>query len=113
MSAVRRILFPNERKKLMSRTIEAIMAHMVPPPKRQAAPVRIGTLIAEWQEGPPTISGYASRKLRLAFASRNSEAGISPGARHLSTLHFRLPTSSAFAQHALGATLGLSAKELI
>lgn len=60
-----------------------------------------GNLIAEWQEGPKTISGYAPRKLRLTFAVplRNS--------------HFRLPTSSRFEQTALGATLGLSAKERI
>jgi hypothetical protein len=31
----------------------------------------------------------------------------------LLTSHFRLPTSSAFAQHTVGTTLGLSAKELI
>jgi hypothetical protein len=52
----------------MTRTIEGIIAHMQPRAKQQAAPVRSGNLIAEWQEGPKTISGYASRKLRLVFA---------------------------------------------
>ena len=52
----------------MSRTIEAIMTHLVQPAKRQAARGQTGQLIAEWQEGPKTISGYAPRKLRLVFA---------------------------------------------
>jgi hypothetical protein len=74
----RNIVFHSERavahrgltreKEIMSRTIEAIMAHMAPLPKRQAAPAQTGQLIAEWQEGPKTISGYAPRKLRLVFA---------------------------------------------
>lgn len=53
----------------MSRTIEAIMAHMRPAAKQQAAPPSgSANLTAEWQEGPETISGYAPRKLRLVFA---------------------------------------------
>jgi hypothetical protein len=52
----------------MSRTIEAIMAHMAPPAKRLTASANSHRSIAQWQTGPETISGYARRKLRLAFA---------------------------------------------
>jgi len=57
----------------MSRTIKAIERHMIP---RSTIPsVRLGLqnrerkLVTEWQQrGPETFSGYALRKLRLAFA---------------------------------------------
>jgi hypothetical protein len=48
--------FPEIRKATMSRTIEAIMAHMVPPEKREALPVKNSKLVAQWQDGPETIS---------------------------------------------------------
>ena len=57
----------------MNRTIKAIMAHTVPSERRrQTSPTRIGRLVAEWQEGLGTISGYAARKLRLSFAPDHS-----------------------------------------
>ena len=80
----------------MSRTIKAIERHMILPvrlgPRSTVSPVRsqtrrgelgfqsrAGRLIAEWQQrGPETLSGYTSRKLRLAFAS--AEAVITASA---------------------------------
>jgi hypothetical protein len=61
----------------MSRTIKAIERHMIP---RSTIPsVRLGLqnrerkLVTEWQQrGPETFSGYALRKLRLAFAPSQS-----------------------------------------
>ncbi|HEY2713639.1 MAG TPA: hypothetical protein VGI60_14085 [Chthoniobacterales bacterium] len=74
----------------MSKTIKAIERHLIMPVRleRQTKvlsvrstdwtgwsgsgfelPSRDSTLVAEWQQrGPETLSGYASRKLRLAFA---------------------------------------------
>ena len=52
----------------MNKITEAIMRHMAPPPQPAVVPLKNTTLTAEWQEGPTTISGYAPRKLRLAFA---------------------------------------------
>jgi len=53
----------------MSRTIEAIIKHMVASDaKQETAPDRTAKFIARWQEGPQTISGCAPRKLRLVFA---------------------------------------------
>jgi hypothetical protein len=56
----------------MSRTIKAVERHMI-------LPVRLGLerhtpkLVGEWQQrGPETFSGYALRKLRLAFAPSQS-----------------------------------------
>ena len=56
----------------MSRTIKAIERHMI-------LPIRLGLephapkLVGEWrQRGPETFSGYALRKLRLAFAPSQS-----------------------------------------
>jgi hypothetical protein len=56
----------------MSGTIKAIERHMI-------LPVRLGLeahapkLVGEWQQrGPETFSGYALRKLRLAFAPSQS-----------------------------------------
>jgi hypothetical protein len=74
-----------EKKEHMSGTIKAIERHMI-------LPVRSGRrgdmdslhgelglqnrerkLVGEWQQrGPETFSGYALRKLRLAFASSQS-----------------------------------------
>jgi hypothetical protein len=57
----------------MSRTIKAIERHMVLPSKREAAEPRAPKLVGEWQQrGPETFSGYALRKLRLAFALSQS-----------------------------------------
>jgi hypothetical protein len=70
----------------MSRTIKAIERHMISPVRsktRLATPSvprgELGLqpsapgLVAEWQQrGPETISGYALRKLRLAFAPTHS-----------------------------------------
>jgi len=66
----------------MSKTIKAIERHLIMPvrPVRSAywtdrsrsgigLPSRGSKLVAEWQQrGPETLSGYTSRKLRLAFA---------------------------------------------
>jgi hypothetical protein len=59
----------------MSRTIKAIEHHAISRTRPAGSPVRLGlqpsapSLIAEWQQhGPETLSGYAVRKLRLAFA---------------------------------------------
>ena len=57
----------------MSRTIKAIERHMIPkatfPPARIGFPSGDSKLVAEWQQrGPETLSGYTSRKLRLAFS---------------------------------------------
>jgi len=56
----------------MSRTLKAIERHMI-------LPVRLGLeshapkVVGEWQQrGPETFSGYALRKLRLAFAPSRS-----------------------------------------
>lgn len=58
----------------MSRTIKAIERYMMPPVRSQARggevglPSRPAKLVTEWQQhGPETLSGYAVRKLRLAF----------------------------------------------
>jgi RND family efflux transporter MFP subunit len=51
----------------MSRTLEAIIAHMQPRAKQRPSPVRSGNLIAEWQDGPETDLGFPQRKLRLSF----------------------------------------------
>ena len=52
----------------MSRTIKAIMRHMVPPTKREPVPAKNRDLTAEWHNGVETICGYPLRKLRLVFA---------------------------------------------
>jgi len=74
----------------MSKTIKGIERHLIMPvrielqsnvrPVRSADwtnwsrsgfgfPTRDSKLVAEWQQrGPETLSGYTSRKLRLAFA---------------------------------------------
>ncbi len=53
----------------MSGTIKAIERHMTPPSKREAVESHAPKLVGEWQQrGPETFSGYALRKLRLAFA---------------------------------------------
>jgi len=52
----------------MSRTIEAIMAHMAPPAKRLTASANSPRFAAQWQTGLETMSGYAQRKLRLSSA---------------------------------------------
>lgn len=52
----------------MSRTLKAIMRHMVPPEKRAPVPAKNKSLTAEWQNGVETIRGYRQRKLRLVFA---------------------------------------------
>ena len=57
----------------MNRTMNAIMADAEPSEgRRQTSPAQIGRLVAEWQEGLGTISGYAARKLRLSFAPGHS-----------------------------------------
>jgi hypothetical protein len=57
----------------MSRTLKAIERHMRVPSKREAVEPRAPKLIGEWQQrGPETFSGYALRKLRLAFAPSQS-----------------------------------------
>ena len=68
----------------MSRTIKAIEGHMMMPvrlgPRSTIPPVRLGLepremrLTGEWQRGFETMSGYAQRKLRLAFAPAPSLA---------------------------------------
>jgi hypothetical protein len=56
----------------MSRTLNAIERHMTPPSKREAVE-HAPKLVGEWQQrGPETFSGYALRKLRLAFAPSQS-----------------------------------------
>ena len=53
----------------MSRTLKAIERHMTPRSKREAVKPHARKLVGEWQQrGPETFSGYALRKLRLAFA---------------------------------------------
>jgi hypothetical protein len=53
----------------MSGTLKAIEHHMTPPSKREAVEPHASKLVGEWQHrGPETFSGYALRKLRLAFA---------------------------------------------
>ena len=61
----------------MSRTIKA--NHALSRTRPAVSPVRLRLqssapkLIAEWQQhGPETLSGYAVRKLRLAFAPAQS-----------------------------------------
>jgi hypothetical protein len=63
----------------MSRTIKAIEHHIVSRMRPAVSLVRLGLqpsaprLIAEWQQhGPETFSGHGVRKLRLAFAPRQS-----------------------------------------
>jgi len=59
----------NTGGKNMSRALKAIERHMTPPSKREAVEPRAPKLVGEWQQrGPETFSGYALRKLRLAFA---------------------------------------------
>jgi hypothetical protein len=62
------MLSSDKGKEDMSRTIEAIMAHMAPPAKRLTALANSPRLAAEWQTGLETMSGYAQRKLRLSSA---------------------------------------------
>ncbi len=53
----------------MSGTIKAIKRHMTLRSKREAVEPYAPKLVGEWQQrGPETLSGYALRKLRLAFA---------------------------------------------
>ena len=53
----------------MSRTLKAIERHMTPPSKSEVVERSAPKLVGEWQQrGPETFSGYALRKLRLAFA---------------------------------------------
>lgn len=52
--------------------MNAIMADAVPSERRQTSPARIGRLVAEWQEGLGTISGYAAYKLRLSLAPNHA-----------------------------------------
>jgi len=83
----------------MSRTIKAIERHMTLPvrsadwtdssrgelgPQSKVPPNRLGLesraakLVAEWQHrGPETLSGYTSRKLRLAFAPTGAVITVS------------------------------------
>jgi hypothetical protein len=62
-----------EKKEHMSRTIKAIERHMRPPSKREAVEPHAPKLVGEWQQrGPDALSGYALRKLRLAFAPSQS-----------------------------------------
>ena len=75
----------------MSKTIKAIERHLIcqfgPPnsPIRRTGPVAgsglpsLGSkLVAEWQQrGPETLSGYTSRKLRLAFARAEAVITVS------------------------------------
>ena len=51
----------------MSRTIEAIVRHMVPPTKLGPVPAKNRDLTAEWQNGVETIRVYPQRELRLVF----------------------------------------------
>src|SRR5260370_16656459 len=61
------------RKEHMSGTIKAIERHMTPRSKREAVEPHAPKLVGEWQQrGPETFSGYAPRKLRLAFAPSHS-----------------------------------------
>jgi hypothetical protein len=112
MGAPRPILGLTKQSNVMSRTIEASRKWEVGT-RKFGTRAHTGQLIAEWQEGPTTISGYAPRNLRLVFASPNWEVGTRKFVTRaqLPTSHFRLPTLSAFAQTARGTTLGLSVKE--
>ena len=57
----------------MSRTLKAIERHMTPRSKREAVEPHAPRLVTDWQQrGPETFSGYALRKLRLAFAPSQS-----------------------------------------
>lgn len=58
----------------MSRTIKAIERHMIPRAKSQTVQPREMRLTGEWQRGLETMSGYAQRKLRLAFAPMQTPA---------------------------------------
>jgi hypothetical protein len=62
------MLSSDKGKEHMSRTIEAIMAHMAPPAKRLTASANSPRFAAQWQTGLETMSGYAQRKLRLSSA---------------------------------------------
>jgi hypothetical protein len=57
----------------MSRTIKAIERHMIPRSGIQATRSGERKLTAEWQRGAE-ILGHAQRKLRLAFAPKQSPA---------------------------------------
>jgi len=57
----------------MSRTLKAIERHMTQPSKSEVVDPSTAKLVGEWQQrGPETFSGYALRKLRLAFAPSQS-----------------------------------------
>ena len=57
----------------MSRTLKAIERHMTQPSKSEVVERSAQKLVGEWQQrGPETFSGYALRKLRLAFAPSQS-----------------------------------------
>ena len=61
------------RKEHMSRTIKAIERHMTQASKSEVVARSAPKLVGEWQQrGPETFSGYALRKLRLAFAPSQS-----------------------------------------
>ena len=62
----------------MSKTIKGIERHLIMAVGIEL-PSRDSKLVAEWQQrGPETLSGYTTRKLRLAFAP--AEAVITAGA---------------------------------
>ena len=73
----------------MSRTLKAIERHMTPPSKREAVDPHAPKLAGEWQQrGPETFSGYALRKLRLAFAPAASDVqALSAQAKTLAGIH--------------------------
>jgi hypothetical protein len=57
----------------VSGTIKAIERHMTSPSKREAVEPHAPKLVGEWQQrGAETFSGYALKKLRLAFAPSQS-----------------------------------------
>jgi len=58
----------NGEDKHMSTTIEAIMRHMVPPAKREAARKASAIVLAQKQSGSNEPSHRRERKLRVVFA---------------------------------------------
>ena len=58
----------NGKDKHMSRTIEAIMRHMVPAAKREPARKAGATVLAQKQGGSNQFSSRRERKLRVVFA---------------------------------------------
>jgi len=58
----------------MSRTTEAIKAPIAPRLTREHAPVAGARLVAQWQTGLETMSGYDQKKLRLSFATSSVDA---------------------------------------